>query len=104
MVDQVRSLRQACVQAVLISCSPRVGSIVDKEFFATEENLISAGVIFSSPKALALTKWREALENPLVSSRVCVQWLVMKPTACQYGQSNSISLYSNRMKRQKTKQ
>ena len=39
MVDQVRSLRQACVQAVVISCIPRIGSIVDKEFFATEENL-----------------------------------------------------------------
>ena len=39
MVNQVRSLRQACVQAVVISCIPRVGSIVDKEFFAIEENL-----------------------------------------------------------------
>ena len=71
IVDQVSSLRQACVQAVVISCSPRGGSIVDKEFVAIEENLRSASVISSSPEALAHTKWREALENPLVSSCVC---------------------------------
>ena len=70
MVDQVRILRQACVQAVVISCSLRGGSIVDMEFIATEENLRSACVIFYSPEALAHTKWREALENSLVSSRV----------------------------------
>ena len=46
MVDEVRSLRQACVQAVVISCSPRRGSIV-KKFIATEENLQSASIIFS---------------------------------------------------------
>ena len=63
MVDQVRDLKQACVQAVVISCSPRGGSIV--------KNLRSASVIFSSPEALAHTKWREPLENPLMSSRVC---------------------------------
>ena len=39
MADQVRSLRQACVQAVVIACIPSIGSILDKEFFATEENL-----------------------------------------------------------------
>ena len=65
MADQVRSPRQACVQAVVISCIPRVGSIVD----VLEENLCS--VIFSPPEALAHTKWREVLENPLVSIRLC---------------------------------
>ena len=39
IVDQVRSKRQACVQAIVISCITREGSIVDKEFFATKENL-----------------------------------------------------------------
>ena len=39
MVDLVRSVKQACVQAVVISCILRVGSIVDKELIATEENL-----------------------------------------------------------------
>lgn len=71
MVDQVRSLRQAGVEAVIISCGSREASIVDKEFIATEERLSSASLIFSSPEALAHTKWREALENPLVSNRVC---------------------------------
>ena len=44
---------------------------MDKAFIATEGNLQSSSVIFSSPEALAHTKWREALENPLVSKRVC---------------------------------
>ena len=44
---------------------------MDKAFIATEGNLQSSSVIFSSPEALAHTKWREALENPLVSKRIC---------------------------------
>ena len=44
---------------------------MDKEFIATEENLQSSSIIFSSSEALAHTKWIEVLENPLVSSRVC---------------------------------
>ena len=51
---------------------------MDKGFIATEKNLRSASVIFSSPEALAHTKWREALENPLESSHVCA--IVVKPT------------------------
>ena len=70
MVDQVRSLRQNGVGAVIIS-SGSGDTIVDKAFIATEGNLQSSSVIFSSPEALAHTKWREALENPLVSKRVC---------------------------------
>ena len=60
MVDQVRSLRQNGRD-----------TIVDKAFIATEGNLQSSSVIFSSPEALAYTKWREALENPLVLKCVC---------------------------------
>ena len=71
MVDQVRSLRGRDVEALIISSGSREGSVVDKEFLATEENLRSAHLIFSSPEALAYSKWRQALENPVVSSRVC---------------------------------
>ena len=71
MVDQVRNLREDCVQAVIISFGTRESSVVGKEFLAPESSLTSASHIFSSPEALAHTKWREALENPLVFSRLC---------------------------------
>ena len=70
MVDQVRSLRQNGVGAVIISSGSR-DTIVDKAFIATEGNLQSSSVIFSSPEALAHTKWREALENPLACVCYC---------------------------------
>ena len=54
MVDQVRSLRQNGVGAVIISSGSR-DTIVDKAFIATEGNLQSSSVIFSSPEALAHT-------------------------------------------------
>ena len=71
MGDQVRNLRENGVQAVIISFGSRESSVVGKEFLATESSLTSASHIFSSPEALAHTKWRGALENPLVFSRVC---------------------------------
>ena len=71
MVDQVRSLKSKGVHAVVISSSSRENTIVDREFRATETSLSSASLIFSSPEALIHTKWREALENPVVSHRVC---------------------------------
>lgn len=71
MVDQVRSLKSKGVHAVVISSSSRDNTIVDREFRATETSLSSASLIFSSPEALTHTKWREALENPVVSHRVC---------------------------------
>ena len=71
MVDQVRSLKSKGVHAVVISSSSRENTIVDREFRATETSLSSASLIFSSLEALTHTKWREALENPVVSHRVC---------------------------------
>ena len=80
MADQVSSLRKNGVQAVIISCGLRESSVVDKECLATESRFTSASHIFSSPEALAHTKWREALENPLVFSRVCA--VVVDETHC----------------------
>ena len=71
MVDQVRSLKSKGVHAVVISSNSSENSIVDREFRATESSLTRASLIFSSPEALTHTKWRDALENPLVSNRVC---------------------------------
>ena len=45
---------------------------------------VHASHIFSSLEALAHTKWREALENPLCSAE-CVQLWLMKLTVCQSG-------------------
>ena len=70
MVDQVRSLKSKGVHAVVISSSSRENTM-DREFRATETSLSSASLIFSSPEALTHTKWREALENPILSHRVC---------------------------------
>ena len=84
MVDQVRSLRGRDVEALIISSGSREGSVVDKEFLATEENLRSAHLIFSSPEALAYSKWRQALENPVVSSRVCAVITVYRSDKLYY--------------------
>ena len=65
-VDQVRNLRKRGVQAVMILCDTRESSVVGKEFLAMESSVTSASHIFTSPEALSHTKWREALNNPLV--------------------------------------
>ncbi len=70
MVDQVKSLGNG-VEAVVISSSSRDSSVFEKEFIATDKNLRTVSFIFSSPEALSHTKWREVLEKPPVSSRVC---------------------------------
>ena len=70
MVDQVRSLRGNGIEAVVISSGSRDSRVIDREFLATEKNMGSASFIFSSPEALLHTKWREAVEDPLVSNRV----------------------------------
>ena len=84
MVDQVRSLRAHGVEAVIISSGAREGSLVDKEFLATENKLKSASLIFSSPESLAHSRWREALETPTVTN-VCVQSSLMRLTVYQSG-------------------
>ena len=80
IVDQVRSLRAHGVAAVIISSGAREGSLVDKEFLTTENNLKSASLIFSFPESLAHSRWREALETP-----VCVQSSLMGLTVYQSG-------------------
>ena len=71
MADLVRNLRKNGAQAVIISGGSRESSVMDKECLPTESSFTSASHIFSTPQALAHTKWREALENPLMFSRVC---------------------------------
>ena len=68
MADQVRALRSNSVSAVVISSTSRESSIVH-EYLATDKSLMSSSIIFTS---LIYMKWREKLENPVVSGRVCV--------------------------------
>ena len=66
MVDQVRSLRSRSVKASVMSS----GSGVEKEFIATDDDLIGNSHLFCAPEALVAGRWRDAIENPEVSSRV----------------------------------
>ena len=49
--------------AVVFSSGSRETSAVDKEFLATEDNMKSASIIFSSLEALAYTNWRDKFWN-----------------------------------------
>ena len=70
MTDQVQSLRKKGIDAVVIS-SDRRGEAVADDFVACESSLKTASLIFCSPEALVQTKWRETMEKPGVSDRVC---------------------------------
>ena len=80
MVDQVRTLRRRNIEAVVIFSRSQDNTLVDREFRATESGVAKASLIFSSPESLLQPKWREVLENPLVSSRVCA--LVINEAHC----------------------
>ena len=70
MVDQVQSLRAKGVNAVIVSSGGREGR-VPTELLASEDTLGSASLIFCSPEALIQNKWKDALEKPALSERVC---------------------------------
>ena len=67
MVDQIQTLRSTGVKASIIYS----GSDLAAPFIATESNLCSDSLLFSSPEALITRKWRDALENSAVS-----EWIV----------------------------
>ncbi len=70
MVDQVRSLRAKDVNAVIMSSGGREGRVA-ADLLATEDNLTRASLVFCSPEALVQDKWRDILEKPGLSERVC---------------------------------
>ncbi len=66
MVDQVEDLRRRNVKTSLItSCSD-----LAKPLIAGETNLYTDILLFCAPEALALPKWRAALETPAVFERI----------------------------------
>ena len=79
MEDQVRSLRAKGVNAVVLSSGGRQGK-VSPELVATDESLEAASLVFSSPEALMLDKWRDALEQKSICGRV--RAVVVDETHC----------------------
>ena len=79
MVDQVRSVRQDCVQSPVTPGGG--GSIVDKEFIATEENLRS--VNFLPTRSPGTHQVERSTRKPSsVQSCVCDGCLVVAEAHC----------------------
>ena len=70
MVDQAKSLQDSGVRAVIVSSGGRENWIPES-LLATEETLMSASLAFCSPEPLVQDKWRDILEKPSLSDRVC---------------------------------
>ena len=70
MVDQAKSLQDSGVRAVIVSSGGRENRIPES-LLETEETLMSASLAFCSPESLVQDKWRDILEKPSLSDRVC---------------------------------
>ena len=66
MVDQVLSLRRRGVDASILS----YGVGVKQELLATEDDLGKCSLLFCAPEALVGSRWREAIEKPVISDRI----------------------------------
>ena len=66
MIDQVESLRARGVKASIITS----GSDIAPSLVATKSALSSDNLLFCTAEALALLKWRDALENETVGKRI----------------------------------
>ena len=69
MVDQVQKLRSRCAKASIISSGAGIVAVA-QELLATDASLQHDSLLFCAPESLMKRRWREALENPLVSSRI----------------------------------
>ena len=69
MVDQVQKLRSRGVKVSVISSSTGIMAMA-QELLATDSSLQHDSLLFCAPESLMKSRWREALENPLVSSRI----------------------------------
>lgn len=70
MVDQVQSLRDKGVAAVIATSGGREGRVA-AALLATEENLSTAQFVYGSPEGLLSDRWMDILEKPNFSERVC---------------------------------
>ena len=60
------SLRRRGVDASIIS----YGTGVKRELLATEDDLGKCCLLFCAPEALVGSRWREAIEKPVISDRI----------------------------------
>ena len=63
MIDQVKSLRSRGVKCSVITSS----SDVEKDLIATHSSLSSDSLLFCTPETLMRSKWRDAIDDPVVS-------------------------------------
>ena len=66
MEDQVASLRKRGVNAAIVTS----GGGVSNEFCAIDDDLGKYSHLFCAPEALISSRWREALERPVISDRI----------------------------------
>ena len=66
MVDQVQKFRSRDTKTFISSSCTRIVGMA-QELLATDSSLQHNRLFFCAPKSLMKGKWREALENPLVS-------------------------------------
>ena len=66
MIDQMKSLRSRGVKCSVITSS----SDVEKNLIATHSSLSSDSLLFCTPEALVRSKWRDAIDDPVVSGRI----------------------------------
>ena len=74
IADQIQQLRSNGVKCCVITSA----SDLPKAFLATPTSLCSDSLLYCTPEALVLPKWRDALEDSSVSI-VLLLWSLMKP-------------------------
>ena len=67
MLDQARDLRRASVAASIMTTA---AVEIEKNLLATERDLATSRLLFTSPEAMLATMWRKAIQAPDVSSRI----------------------------------
>ena len=76
MIDQVKSLRSRGVKCSVITSS----NDVEKDLLATCSSLSSNSLLFCTPEALVRSKYRDAVDDPVVSGRIVA--LVIDEAQC----------------------
>ena len=66
MIDQVKSLRSRDVKCSVVTSS----SGIEKDLLATRDSLSSDSLLFCTPEALVRSKWRDAIDDRMVSDRI----------------------------------
>ena len=67
MVEQTRALRKVGVNSAILSTA---AGKVDKTLTATEEDLKTCRLLFTSPEAILCSAWRESVQSKDVTERV----------------------------------